>query len=132
MSTPNNPVTNAQNIKITPEQAKALELKKQADQIKGMNLPKDVEKKMLKALGIVEPSERFERFDYKIDNPKNANHGKVIPMITINPDKGQGKSITLWQAQLLADNFDAFILFYESMKEMLEAEGYDVKALTER
>lgn len=104
----------------------------QIAQIKAMNLDQATERKLLKALGVEVTKQTFERFDYVVDNPKSKQHGLTIPMIALNPVRGQAKSITLWQAKLLVDNFDDFILFYEELKEQLQSEGFDIEAMTNK
>jgi len=116
----------SQTPQVSQEQVEKLKKQKQIEQIKSMGLDKVTEKKMLKALGIDLEVEPFERYDFVVNNPGNANHGKSYPLVNINRGKAS-KSITLWQAQTIIDNIDNFILFVEELKETLKNEGVDVE-----
>jgi len=126
--------TTNQTIKVSDEQAKQHKLNQQIAAIKAIGLDSQAEKAAItaayKSAGLTPPpAARFERFNFTVNNPKSKQNGQVIPLIAINPDKGQSKTITLWQARILADNFDEFILFYEGLKEELASGGYDLNKL---
>ena len=107
----NNQATKPEQVKLTHEQ-----------QIRNMGLDTSTMNKMLKAIGVDVPVEPFTRYDFTPPVDKNGKQPADIPMISINVGK-KTKGITLWMAEAILANPEAFAKLFEQIKSEVKIEN---------